>query len=178
MVKKILNFVGIMKARDIISAHSATEGTLPTRNVSAETPIVDLLPRLLDTADHRLGVTDGETMLGIVDEASLLEGLNTMISARDDSSTIVVETSPASYSASQIAHAVEDADVHLVDLWTAPGEGDQLIVTLRVRTTDPSAVAGSLERYGYEVIEASGDENKDMETAMERLLSLKTLLGV
>ena len=178
MLKNFLNFVKGMKARDIISSESAKAATLPSRNVSAETPIVDLLPRLLDTADHRLGVTEGDKMLGIVDESSLLEGLNSMISARDDSSTIVVETSPASYSASQIAHAVEDADVHLVDLWTSPGEGDSLRVTLRVRTTDPSAVAVSLERYGFEVVEASGDENKDLETAVERLLSLKTLLGV
>lgn len=167
-----------MKARDIISIQSTKTGAIPSKNVSADTPIVDLLPRLLDTSDHLLGVTDGDEMLGIVDESSLLEGLNTMISARDDSSTIVVETSPASYSASQIAHAVEDADVHLVDLWTAPGEGDQLRITLRVRTTDPSAVAGSLERYGFEVVEASGDENRDLDTAMERLLSLKTILGV
>lgn len=167
-----------MKARDILSTHTAPAGTLPSRNVSAETPIVDLLPRLLDTADHRLGVTDGERMLGIVDEGSLLEGLNAMITARDDSSTIVLETNPLSYSASQIAHAVEDVDVHLVDLWTSPGEGDQLRVTLRVRTTDPSAVAGSLERYGFDVVETAGDENRDLETAMERLLSLKTILGV
>lgn len=167
-----------MKARDIISPQSAATGDVPSRNVPAETPIVDLLPRLLDTADHRLGVTDGNEMLGVVDERSLLEGLNSMISARDDSSTIVLTTTPSSYSASQIARAVEDADVHLVDLWTAPGEGDQLKVTLRVRTTDPSAVAGSLERYGFDVIETSGDENRDMETAIERILSLKTMLGV
>lgn len=167
-----------MKARDVISARSAMAGTLPQKNVSAETSLIDLLPLLLDTADHRLGVTDGSEMIGIVDESSLLGGLNGMIVPRDDSSVIVVETSPYAYSASQIAHAVEDADVHLVDLFTSPGAGDIIRVTLRVRTTDPSAVVSSLERYGFEVAEASGNENRDVETAVERLLSLNAMLKV
>lgn len=167
-----------MKARDIISPRSTTVATLPSRTVSADTAIVDLLPLLLDTADHRLGVTDGKDLIGIVDECSLLTGLNSVIAPRDDSSLIELEVSPSAYSASQIAHAVEDANVHLVDLWTAPGEGDALRVTLRVRTSDPSSVAGSLERYGFEVLEASGEENRNLETAVERLLSLNAILKV
>lgn len=167
-----------MKARDIISPRSASAESLPHRNVSAETAVIDLLPRLLDTPDHRLGVTEGSELIGIVDEVSLLEGLNSLIAPRDDSSLVVVETTPSGYSASQLAHAVEDADVHLVDLWSTPGQGDQLLVTLRVRTADPSAVIGSLQRYGFDVVEAAGEENRSLETAVERLLSLNTLLGV
>lgn len=167
-----------MKARDIISPRSASAGSLPKKNISAETSMVDVLPRLLDTEDRRLGVTDGKDMLGIIDADSLLEGLGKLISPRDDSSVVVLETSPSAYSASQIAHAVEDANVHLVDLWTSPGKGDNVLVTLRVRTSDPSGVMTSLERYGYEVVESSGEENRNMETAIERLLSLNTLLKV
>lgn len=167
-----------MKARDIISPRSACAGSLPQKNVSAETSVVDVLHLLLDTEDHRLGVTDGMDLLGIVDSDSLLTGLAGLISVRDDSSVVVVETSPSAYSASQLAHAVEDANVHLVDLWTSPGEGDLVKVTLRVRTTDPSGVVSSLERYGYDVVEASGEENRNMDTAIERLLSLNTLLKV
>lgn len=167
-----------MKARDVISPRSVKAETLPQRNVEADTALLELLPRLLDTADHRLGVTDGGELVGIIDDASLLEGLNAMFVPRDDSSIVVVETSPAGYSASQIAHAVEDADVHLVDLFTSPGQGDIIRVTLRVRTTDPSAVVSSLERYGFDVAEASGNENRDMETAVERLLSLNAMLKV
>ena len=167
-----------MKARDVISPRSASADSLPQKNVDADMPMVDLLPRLLDTADHRLGVTDGNKMIGIIDEASLLEGLNSLITPRDDSSLIVVEASPSAYSASQLAHAVEDANVHLVDLWTAPGNDNMLQITMRVRTSDPSGVVTSLERYGYDVVEAVGEENRNLETAMERLLSLNALLGV
>lgn len=167
-----------MKARDVISPSSASAGSLPARTVAADTAVIDLLPRLLDTADHRLGVTDGDTMLGVIDESSLLDGLNRLISPRDDSSLVVVETTPADYSASLLARAVEDADVHLVDLLSAPGKGDRILVTLRVRTEDPSGVVSSLERHGYEVVETSAEISRNVETAMERLLSLNTLLGV
>lgn len=167
-----------MKARDIISPRSAAAGSLPQKNISAETSVLEVLPRLLDTDDRRLGVTDGQEMLGIIDADSLLEGLGRFIATRDDSSVVVLETSPSSYSASQLAHAVEDANVHLVDLLTAPGEGDAVKVTLRVRTSDPSGVVTSLERYGYDVVEVSGEENRNMDTAIERLLSLNALLKV
>ena len=167
-----------MKARDIISGNRALASTVPLRNVPADMPVVELVSRLLDTDDLRLGVTDGETLIGVIDAVSLLEGLNNIIPSRDDSSVIILRSAPTSYSASQIAHAVEDADVHLLDLWTSPGDDGDLMVTLRIQSSDPSGVAGSLERYGYEVVEAIGEENRNMDTAIERLLSLKTLLNI
>lgn len=167
-----------MKARDIISPRSASAETIPQKTISAETALLDVLPRLLDTEDRRLGVADGQEMIGIIDSESLLDGLGRMICARDDSSTLILETTPSAYSASQIAHAVEDADVHLVDLFTSPGEGDTLRVTLRVRSADPSGVVSSLQRYGYDVVEASGQDNRSLDTAIERLLSLNALLKI
>lgn len=167
-----------MKAKDIISPRSIKAESLPQRNIGAETAMVDVLPRLLDAPDHRLGVTDGNDLIGIIDMESLLSGINSLIAPRDDSSVIVMEMAPSAYSASQIAHAVEDADVHLVDLWTAPSEADLLKVTLRVRTEDPSSVVGSLERYGYDVVETSAHENRNVSTAIERLLSLNAMLNV
>lgn len=167
-----------MKARDIISHRSAEAGSLPVRNVTAETSMIDVFPLLLDTEDHRLGVTEKGEMLGIIDSESLLKGLSSLITPRDDSSVVVVEMPPSAYSASRLAHAVEDADVHIVDLWSSPASCDIVRVTMRVRTSDPSGVVSSLERYGYEVVEASGEENRNLDTAIERLLSLNTILKV
>ena len=167
-----------MKARDIISANRALATSIPLRNVPSEMPVVELVSRLLDTDDHLLGVTDGEALIGVIDAVSLLEGLNNLFPARDDSSIIILKSASSAYSASQIAHAVEDVDVHLLDLWTSPGSDGHLTITLKVQTSDPSGAVGSLERYGYEVMDAIGEENKNMDTAIERLLSLKTLLNV
>lgn len=167
-----------MKASDVISSQSTKKAALPERNVSADTMAIDLLPLLLDSPDRQLGVTRGEELIGVVDEVSLLEGLGRMIVARDDSSVVVVKTTPAAFSASSLAHAVEDVDTHLVDFWSAPDSDGSILVTLRVRATDPSSVVASLERYGYSVVESSGMQSRDAEVAMERLMSLQALLNV
>lgn len=167
-----------MKARDVISPRSTLVADTPRVTIDANMPLVDLLPRLLDSPDRIVGVRDDDNYLGIIDESSLLEGLNSFIAPRDDASLITVITSPTSYSASALARAVEDAETHLVDLWTTPYAEGQIKVTLRVRTTDPSAVVGSLERYGYSVSDASGSDYSNATIAIERLMSLKALLDV
>lgn len=167
-----------MKARDVLSFSVTFPADLPEGKVNADTPLTDILPRLLDTADRRLRVMDGDTCIGVIDERMMLEALNRFIIPRDDCSLIQVETTPSAYSASHIAHAVEDADTHLVDLWSGPGEEDTIRITLRVRSDDPSATVMSLQRYGYEVVYASGNKYRDAELAAERLLGLRALLNV
>jgi len=141
-------------------------------------PVTDVLPRLLDAPARRIGVKDGETILGEITERSLLEGLGRMIAPRDDSSMVTVECRPEDYSASSLAHAVEDADSHLVDLWSVPGDDGMIRVTMRVRTLDPSSVVRSLERHDLHVESASGSGNRDEAIAIERLMSLQSLLDV
>lgn len=165
-----------LKAKDILSTLPA--GASPRRYVQPDTPVVDILPRLLDAPDRILGVSDTDGMLGVITEQSLLDGMGRMIAPRDDSSLIAVECNPQNYSASQLAHAVEDAGAHLVDLWTSPTDHGTVMATLRVRHSDPSSAVHHLERYGYEVVEASGANFADAETAMERLRELQFLIDM
>lgn len=148
------------------------------RIIDGDMPLVDVLPRLLDSGSHSLAVADGDVTLGVITETSLLEGLGRMIAPRDDSSVITLECRPEDYSASMLAHAVENTDSHLVDLWSVPAADGMLRVTLRVRCSDPSAAVRSLERYDFRVVEASGSMVRDAEIASERLLALQTLLNV
>lgn len=150
----------------------------PRRNVAPDTPIPDLLGKLLDTPERELGVADGSRLLGTVDSGTMLEGLGRMIAPRDDSSLICVECHPADYSASALAHAVEDADAHLVDLWTVPTDHGSIQATLRVRHSDPSACIHHLERHGFNVTRSIGANYADADIARERLLALQTLLNV
>ena len=169
-----------MTARDILSLRHNASGVRELPKVEGDMPLLDVLPRLLDASSRELEVTeDGET-LGIIDESSMLEGLGRMIAARDDCSMITVECAPEDFCASVLAHAVEDSDAHLVDLFTLPADGGKLRLTLRVRHFDPTAAVRSLERYGFEVIEAhsAGNSIQSMEIATERLLSLQALMNV
>lgn len=167
-----------MTARDVISTAITPVEVSGLRTIDGDMPLVDVLPRLLDADSRRLAVADGGVQLGVITESSLLEGLGRMIAPRDDSSVITVECRPEDYSASLMAHAVEDAGAHMVDLWSSPADDGMLRVTLRVRMTDPSAAVRSLERYDFRVVEASGSVLRDAEIAGERLLALQTLLNV
>ncbi len=169
-----------MTAREILSPGKTVADRNPRRIVEADMPLLELLPRLLDTPGREVGVNDGTTSLGVVDQTSMLEGLARMIAARDDCSEVTVECLPEEYSASVLAHAVEDSDAHLVDLISTPAADGRIRVTLRLRHTDPSAAVRSLERYDFKVVEAHGsyDGMRDAEIATERLMSLQALLNV
>lgn len=168
----------MITAKDIMSPVWNTAAARPLKYVESGLPIVDVLPRLLDTPDLLLGVKENGEMLGVVDRDSMLAGMGRMIAARDDCSIITLECGAADYSASRISRAVEDTDAHLVDMWTVPAADGRLSVTLRVRREDPTQTVHSLERYGYEVVSASGKEYADSEAAAMRFLELKTFLNV
>lgn len=167
-----------MKAKEAISPVLRPEkaGRLP--QVGGETPLIEVLPRLLESPRHLLEVDEGGVAIGVIDQTSMLEAMGRMIAVRDDSSVVTVECTPGEYSASRLSHAVEDADVHLVDLFTVPTEDGKLNVTMRVRCGDPSSVVHNLERYGYEVVGAFGDTSRDTAVAIERLMGLKAMMDV
>ncbi|MBD5251648.1 MAG: hypothetical protein HDR97_05800 [Bacteroides sp.] len=74
----------------------------------------------------------------------------------EESSRLLVSCLPSDYSASRIARAVEDADAHLLNLnVTTDGErlDNRMVAELRVSHRSPLAVARSLERYGFEVVD-------------------------
>lgn len=171
----------ISSSMTVISAMAQDCG-VPVRRpgcrTGADTPLLDALPLLLDSPDRRLGVEVGGDLAGVVTERSMLEALGRLIVPRDDSSVITVECPASDYSASALAMAVEDADVHLVDLISRPGEGDTLLVTLRVRTTEPENVISSLERHGYTVI-YSGEHHAPVEAILsERIAALQAMLNI
>ena len=169
-----------MTAKDILSLHKPEPSQFPNPKIESDMPILDIIPRLLDSKKRELTVVEDDETLGIIDQSSLLEGIGRMIAARDDCSVITLECAPEDYSASALAHAVEDSDAHLVDLFSSPGENGLINVTLRVRHSDPTAAVRSLERYDFHVLEAhsSGDTIQSMEIATERLLSLQALMNV
>ncbi len=83
----------------------------------------------------------------------------------DESCRLLIGCSHSDYSASRIAHAVEDANAQLLNLNVTSLEVDgcQIIVALRINHRNPELVARSLERYGYNVISfETNNENDDV----------------
>lgn len=167
-----------MRAKDVISPNILPDPLQPMRSVDSDMPLLEVLPRLLDAPGRRLEVSHDGNLMGVIDEISLLEGLGRLIAERDDSSIITIECDPSQYSASVIAHAVEDADIHLVDLISHPADGGKLNVMLRVRALDPSAAISSLERHGYQIVDSLPLSDAQSALLNERLASLQALINV
>ncbi len=146
--------------------------------VSADMPVVELLPRLLESPSHTLSVSEEGRELGLLTETLLLEGLAKEYSRRDDCAIISLRCAPADYSASRIAMAVEDVGFHLLDLWSGSTSEGLTAVSIRVRCDDPTMAVHSLERYGFEVTDVYARHYADAETAAQRLLALQTYLNV
>lgn len=148
-------------------------------SVAADTPALNVLHPLLEAPGRRLAVVDqAGTPLGMIDAHSMLEALGRLIAQRDDSSIVTILCAAGDYSASHIAHAVEDADAHLVDMISCPAPDGQIRVLLRVRHTDPTAAVRSLERYGFLVEEAIGANSRSADLALERMAALISYLNV
>lgn len=109
-------------------------------------------------AVHNPLIQEIEGMQGASAEAraSLLERL---LPGREESSVLLLTCRPTDYSASAIARAVEDCDAHLLNLNVTADTTDdgRAVVLLRVSHRDPSSVARSLERYGFQVADSGSD---------------------
>ena len=102
----------------------------------------------------------------------------------EDSSRLTVCCPRFDYSASRIARAVEDCDAHLLNLnVTSAGAANpfgsgEVAVEIRVSHRNASAVARSLERYGYRVVAVEHAQGADDPTMRDRVNELIHYLGV
>lgn len=169
----------MMTARDILTPRTALAAGTPAPTVEASTPVFNLLHRLVESPSGRLDVIDSKDIIGSIDYQSLLQGLSSMIIPRNDCSLIEISCPRTDYSASRIAHAVEDADAHLTDLLiTSSPDAETLRAMIRVQCLDPSAAVRNLERYGYDVVGVDSRSYADSDEFSRRLLELKTYLNV
>lgn len=98
---------------------------------------------------------------------------------RSWTSRLLVGCRRGDYSASRISTAVEDCNAHVLNLnvtdmgavFDEDGErSERVIVDLRVTHRSPLAVGRSLERYGYEVLLASGgSQDSDIDPLRTRI---------
>lgn len=91
-----------------------------------------------------------------------------------DACRLVMTCAKGDYSASRIAHAVEDCDAHLLNLnvtGDVTPEGD-MVVMLRVGINNGESVARSLARYGYDVVKIEHETPVDSDTMRRRIEEL------
>lgn len=101
-----------------------------------------------------------------------------------ESSRLLVGCRREDYSASRIAHAVEDCNARLLNLnvtsmdndkdYDIDGDGTSdgkfpVVCDIRVNHRNAEHISRSLERYGYTVLEATTSEKPDESTLRQRI---------
>ena len=99
-----------------------------------------------------------------------------------DSSRLLVGCSREDYSASRIAHAVEDCDAHLLNLnvtsfhtgydadtYYADHSKFPVVFDIRVSHRNADSIMRSLVRYGYTVLDTEDAPGADNDTVRERI---------
>lgn len=162
-----------MTAEDILNINPALPTAAETPIVSPTTPLAQLLQLWLDSPSSRVEVAGRAQP---IEARRLLAACSLLMPHRPESSMITLIVAPGEYSAAKIARAVEDADAHLLDLYTMPAPLDNLQVVLRISRVDPSSTIHSLERYGFTVSSSESSTSSDRELARERIDALRHYL--
>lgn len=98
-----------------------------------------------------------------------------------EASRLVVACWPDDFSASALAHAIEDSDAHLVNLNVTGRHLDdgRMTIDLRTNRRNTTAATRSLERYGYEVISAEGGDDQPVDDMLrQRAAELLRLIDI
>lgn len=103
--------------------------------------------------------------------------LDELYPLHEGSTHLIVGCRRDEYSASRIARAVEDCDAHLLNLNVMIDESGayDILVDLRVNKVNVESIARSLARYGFEMIDFSGnfdltDEDSTLRRRVEELI--------
>lgn len=98
----------------------------------------------------------------------------------EESTELTLVVRPADYSASILARAVEDCNANVINLNVTGERSDDgyLVVDLRVDVVNGEAVARSLERYGFEVIDFVSPEDSGFDTARDRANEILRILDI
>lgn len=169
----------MMNVKDIVRPASSAQKSSSTGRVSCRLPLTEVAPLLADAEGDCLYVCDDDgNLTGVIEFRDYVAAMARMFPLSEDVSVVALKCEAHRYSASVIARAVEDADANLLAMLTYPADAGEMYILLRVGMRDPSAVARSLERYGFSVESVYGRMNADAVLAAERLLELNSYLNV
>ena len=170
-----------MQAKEIAKIrpwHSSPPATTANHApIPHDAPLPHVLQALVENQGEPLEI-DGMPDSGLIDCAKALTAVSETMPYLPDTSDIELLCTPSEYSASSLAHAVEDADANILSLLTRPEARGMLRVYLRISHSDPSAAIHSLERYGYIIDKASGLSYADADISARRLSELAHYLNI
>lgn len=150
-----------MTAKDAISCLNVDEECELKRSISVSAPMALTISVVEDSSDVPVAVIDESTgkCVGQIDAKGIVAMMSKVFPVAEESVELTITCRAGQYSASSIAHAVEDVDAHLLNLNVLDAgvcPSDNVHVAIRVGHSRAESVVRSLYRYGYEVVEIAG----------------------
>lgn len=160
--------VSLVKEDDLLSAdESATLESLSLRNPSlfiyGEQHVYDAIGLM---ASHQLDmlpvVNKDHEYLGVITEKDIVQYANVQLSTQIPGAIIILELGSRDYSLSLISQIVESENAKILHLSTRVlADSDRLEITLKLNTTNISAIVASFWRFDINVQKTFHDGNED-----------------
>jgi signal-transduction protein with cAMP-binding, CBS, and nucleotidyltransferase domain len=147
--------------------------------VSDTAHVFDVMRAALEFNVRVVPVVDkNHNYVGVISAESCLRAFAILNSVKEHGGIIELEIPIKNYSLSEIARIVEDNDAAIVNLYTTTDKATgKMQITLKLNTTELSAIISSFERYNYE-IKAVHNEEEYTEDLREHYDALMRYLNI
>ena len=154
------NTLGWVRVRDIMSTDLVTVHPLDTIEHAAR--------EIHDRRIHCLPVVaDSMELAGIITSSDMMHTLIELVGAHGPGSWVEVEVPNEPGMLAEVTDVIRDRHVNITSVFLAPASrATYRTIVLRLETTDPSGIAGSLAAAGYSV--ASTESSGSAERRIER----------
>lgn len=153
------SYIGLVTMEDIIGIKPLNQA-LKSFVQSFRKPFVkdtahifDVMKAALDFNVRVVPVIDEDhTYLGLISAESCLRAFAVLNSVKDAGGILELEIPVKDYLMSEVARIVEDNEAEILCLYTNINQHDQLAeITVKLNTTEVSAIVAAFERYEYTV---------------------------
>ena len=116
--------------------------------------------------------------IGIITKTIVLEALAKSLTVEQSGAVLIVEMAGHQYSSTEIARIIEGEGAQMLGLWlTNLEESGRIRASIKLNTQHAERIISGLQRYGYEIVAAFGD-NDYKENVERRFQSLIKYIDV
>lgn len=121
---------------------------------------------------------DNRQWCGIITKTAVLEGLAQSLTVSQEGAILLVEVASHQYSSSEVTRIIEGEGAQLLGLWlTNLSDSGRIRASLKLNTQNAERIISGLQRYGYDVVAAFGD-NDYKENVEKRFQSFMKYIDV
>jgi acetoin utilization protein AcuB len=122
---------------------------------------------------------DDQNYLGIITVDDVMKAFSQTIAVQSPGAIIVISVRQIDYTLSEIVRLIEENDAKVLGtfLKNDPGDNNNILLTLKLNTTDLTRITATLERFGYSIV-ARFQEAPDKYSTLERLDLLMKYINI